>query len=88
MDIASGIVVYICVWWMILFMTLPFGVRLDENGPEISGPGAPADPGLKKKVIVTSLISLVIWVIIYFLIQAEFMDFRGTARAMAEKDYQ
>jgi predicted secreted protein len=88
MAITSFIVIWVCSWWVIFFMTLPFGVELDTSGPEISGPGAPKETGLKKKIIITTLISVVVTGIIYALITANVVDFYGMAETMSEQDYK
>ena len=67
MGIGSGILTYVIIWWMVFFMTLPFGVERPEAHEVEVGhePGAPKKPMLKKKAIITSLISavlLVIWI--------------------------
>jgi predicted secreted protein len=87
MDIASGIVVFLITWWVVLFTVLPWGVTRDDGGPETTGPGAPKDPKLKKKFIVTTLISVVVWVIIYALIEMQIVDLYEIGRQMAEEDY-
>lgn len=88
MVITSFIVIFVCTWWMVFFMALPFGVELDTSGPEVSGPGAPKTTGLKKKIIVTTLISVVVTGIIYALVEANVIDFYGIAEAMSEADYK
>jgi predicted secreted protein len=71
----SGVVVYIMLWWMVFFMTLPFGVRSqaehqDDGGDDIV-PGttesAPIRPRLWLKALVTSLIALVLYGIFYYM---------------------
>lgn len=88
MSVVSFIVVFVCVWWLIFFMALPFGVQLDESGPEVSGPGAPKAPGLKKKALVTTLISIVICGMIVAAVQSNVFSFRDTAKSMSQEDYQ
>lgn len=76
----SGTVVYLIVWWVVIFAVLPFGVR-QPDVPDHSA-GAPRDPNIRKKFIITTLISAVIWVIIYILIDIKFVDFRHMAASM------
>ena len=53
---------------MVLFAVLPWGVRREEN-PEIGhDPGAPAVSHLKRKLVITTLITFVLWGIAVFLI--------------------
>lgn len=80
MSILSVIVVVLCSWWMIFFMVLPFGVRHDD--PEIPGhqSGAPDRPMLKKKILITTLLSIVISGIILYVISSSDLSFRILAR--------
>lgn len=65
MSLVSGSLVFIVVWWVVLFMVLPFGYRKDTN-PEIGlEPGAPQNPQIAKKFLVTTLITMIIWTLIY-----------------------
>lgn len=62
MSIASAIVTYLILWWLVFFMALPFGVeRPDESEVEIGHePGAPKKPMLLKKALITSVISAIL----------------------------
>lgn len=87
MSLVSGIVVYLITWWVVIFCTLPLWIERDERGPEITAHGAPKDPKLKKKFLLTTIISALIWLVVYACIEANIMDFRGIAAQMSEKDY-
>lgn len=55
------IAIYFVVWWVMLFVTLPFGVRSQAEHGEIAhgtDPGAPVAPQLLRKVIWTSVIAV------------------------------
>ncbi len=51
------IVIFVIVWWLVLFIVLPFGVQRDDNAIKGNDPGAPKDPMLKKKIYLTTIIS-------------------------------
>ena len=76
MDIVSSIVVYILLWWWVFLMVLPFG----SAPPEIPGKGhatsAPANPAIPKKIIVTTIISIILFIIIKLVIESEIFAFR------------
>ena len=62
--ISSGLAIYFVIWWVTLFLTLPFGVRSQhENGESVPGtdPGAPVAALMRRKLIWTTLISIVIY---------------------------
>ena len=68
MGITGSIVVFIVIWWMIFFMTLPFGVRgqwEDDAVEEGTEPGAPVTTGLGKKALVTTGITVVLWALVW-----------------------
>ncbi len=76
----SGIVVFVIIWWLVFFMTLPVGVRSpDEAGVEVR-PGhassAPVRPRIGLKAGVTTAISVVLWGIAYWIIEADLISFR------------
>jgi len=63
MNIVAGIVLYLVIWFMCLFVILPLRIKSqDENGEVVPGTpaSAPVDPMLRKKVKwVTVLATLV-----------------------------
>ena len=61
MDIVSGIVVYILLWWWVLFMVLPFGAKAPETIEKGHATSAPERPRLLKKMLITSVIAAVLW---------------------------
>ncbi|MEZ5773776.1 MAG: DUF1467 family protein [Hyphomicrobiaceae bacterium] len=76
MSIAFGIAIYFVIWWTILFAVLPLGVKTqDEAGERVPGtPGsAPVAPGLVKKALITSVISAVLFAVVYVLIAGRYV---------------
>lgn len=65
----TGVVVFVMVWWTMIFCVLPFGLKCDETGK-------PENLNIKKKIIVTSLLSAGLWVIIYLLVDSNLISFR------------
>ena len=76
MSWATGLMVYLVIWWTILFAVLPLGVRRVENPERGQDAGAPERPQLLRKAIITSLVAAVLWVGFYFLHQSDVFDFR------------
>ena len=75
----SGVVVFVIIWWIVLFMVLPFGVRREEN-PEVGHEsGAPRNPMLWRKVFITTAIAAVLWGLAYWAITSEMISFRPPA---------
>ena len=72
MTIPTSIAIYFLIWWLMLFAVLPFGVRSQEEvsreGGEIApgtDPGAPAVPLLWWKLLWTTILSGVVFAILY-----------------------
>lgn len=74
----TGIIVFLLVWWTVIFTVLPWSLRRDETGK-------PDDPKLKQKLFVTTLVSAVLWLAVYFLVEADIISFREMAATMAEE---
>jgi predicted secreted protein len=65
-SISSAFAIYFVLWWVVLFVTLPFGVRSQsEDGVAIPGsePGAPIAPLMLRKLIWTTVLSVVIYAV-------------------------
>ena len=78
MDIVSGIVVYILLWWWVLFMVLPFGAKAPETVTKGHATSAPEKPRLAKKMAITSVIALILWFGADAIISSGLFTFRET----------
>ncbi len=83
MEWFSGIVVFVIIWWVALFAVLPWGIVHDES----EGTGAPKIPNLKKKMLITTGITIVLWIVVYVLIEIEFISFYDSGQAMFKEDF-
>ena len=63
MDIVSGVVVYILLWWWVLFMVLPFGAKAPERVGEGHATSAPAKPRMALKLAITTGLSALLFII-------------------------
>ena len=77
MNWATGLMVYLVIWWTILFAVLPLGVRRVRDPGPGQDTGAPERPQLVRKALITSAVAGVLWVGFYFLHQADVFSFRG-----------
>jgi predicted secreted protein len=67
MTITGAIVLFAVLWFLILYMLLPQGVKSQsETGDVAPGtPGsAPSEPMLKRKLIWTTIITTIAWALI------------------------
>ena len=64
-----GCAIYGIIWFLTLFMVLPFGVvSQHEDGRVVPGSkGAPARPMIYRKLAVTTLLSGVFYALVYLL---------------------
>ena len=76
MNIVSGIVLYILLWWWVLFMVLPFYSKASNKPDYGHDRGAPDKPFLKIKIILTTFISLILWLICFYIISIGLISFR------------
>jgi predicted secreted protein len=67
-TISTAFAIYFVFWWIVLFLTLPFGIRSQHEddggaGQVIPGtdPGAPVAPRMGRKLIWTTLVSAVLF---------------------------
>ena len=72
----SGILVYLVVWWLVIFMVLPWGVKPPDNPGPGHATSAPDQPMLWRKTAITSVITAVVWVIIYLAVENSWVSFR------------
>ena len=86
MSWISGTVVYFLIWWVVLFAVLPIGTNpIPEGDPESGWRGTPQQPQLWRKVLITTLVSAVIWAGVAALIQSDWLSFRTGWLALPER---
>ncbi len=76
MSVFNGIVLYACIWFVVIFTVLPWGVRAPEDPEAGHDVGAPDRPRLLLKAAVTTVISAVIWGIAYYVITSGVITLR------------
>jgi len=77
MKTVTAVAMYIIIWWVVLFAVLPFGANpVAEADPTTGWRGAPQAPHMGRKLLITTLVSAVVWVLVYLLIQSDWISFR------------
>ena len=64
-TISTAFAIYFVLWWIVLFVTLPFGIRSQHEegeGADGTDPGAPVSSQMVRKLIWTTAISAAIFV--------------------------
>ncbi len=87
MTLFSGAVLFAVIWFLTLFVVLPIRLTTQgEAGNVVPGTpeSAPSDPQMKRRLKITTGISLVIWavvaaIILSDLISVDDLDFIGRA---------
>ncbi|MEM8631249.1 MAG: DUF1467 family protein [Pseudomonadota bacterium] len=67
MSIASALVLFAVIWFMVLFVVLPLRLTTQGDAGEIvpgTHAGAPAGPVMWKKVRIVTIASIVLWILI------------------------
>jgi len=69
----TSIAIFLTIWWTVLFCVLPLGVVSHAEAGIDKGdggdPGAPVDPKLKRKFITTTIVSAVVFVILWLVVK-------------------
>ena len=78
MSVVTGIAIYLTIWWTALFAILPLGGKTywhEGIEPPVKGmdSGAPIEPRLKQKFIWTTILTTVIFVLLWLCIHFEWI---------------
>ncbi len=64
MPVTTAVAIFFLIWWVVLFAVLPWGIRSQHEGGDMvigTDPGAPTMPRLARKLLWTTIVSLVIF---------------------------
>ncbi len=67
MGPTSAIVLFFVIWFMVLFVVLPIGLRTQGDDDDVvpgTHPGSPTNFKLKRTIVIVTLISIVLFGII------------------------
>ena len=80
MGITGSIIVYVLIWWIVFFSLLPVGIQSNKETfkEKIEGvdPGAPKNPKIAKKFLITTIITSIIFIVIYYLVKVDLLNLR------------
>jgi predicted secreted protein len=80
MPATTAVAVFFLIWWVVLFIVLPFGVRSQRESGEIipgTDPGAPAIPKLLRKLLWTTLVSVAIFAAFFVVYSENLISLQG-----------
>ncbi len=84
-TISTGFAIYFVLWWVVLFLTLPFGVRSqheDGGGAPGTDPGAPVATGMGRKLIWTTVLSAIVFAVGLLAYHAGFLNIERLSKLM------
>lgn len=79
MALSTAFAIYIIIWWLVLFMVLPFGARSKIDANDVSeghDSGAPARPQMLRKILITTVVSLGLFGVFYFAYTGGYINLR------------
>ena len=80
MGLTGSIIVYVMIWWIIFLSVLPIGIKSSKSEFQgnLSGndPGAPKNPNILKKFLLTTFLTTIIFIGIHFMVKAEYLNLR------------
>lgn len=77
MGWVSGAAVYLIIWWMVIFLVLPWGSQpiAAEDVRKGHAASAPQNPRILLKFAITTVISGVIWLMVNWVINSGLISF-------------
>ena len=77
MSITGSLIVFVLIWWIIFFSLLPIDVdRKHKEMVEGVDKGSPENPKIIKKIIYTTVITLIIFIGIFMLVKYDYFNLR------------
>ena len=81
MGITGSVIVYVMIWWIIFFSVLPVGIKSNKeafrDSIEGADPGAPKNPKIGKKFLITTIITSILFIMIYYVVDLGFFNLRN-----------
>ena len=78
MSITGLAIIYIIIWWIVFFAILPIDVeRKKLIKIEGEDPGSPENPKMIRKFIYCTVITTILFIIIYLLLKFEYLNLRN-----------
>ena len=68
MTIVTALMSFAVIWWLVFFTVLPIGIERDKKPQKGNDPGAPKSLGMRKKLVLTTIIAIVITLILYWIV--------------------
>ena len=77
MSITGSLIIFVLIWWIIFFSLLPIDVdRKHKEMVEGADKGSPENPKIIKKIIYTTIITSIIFIGIFMLVNYDYINLR------------
>jgi len=80
MGITGSLIIFVLIWWIVFFSVLPVGIRSEKKifkeSLEGNDIGAPKNPNIAKKFIITTLITTILYLAIYYVVTNGYFNLR------------
>jgi len=90
MSIATALAAFFLIWWVTLFVVLPWGVHSQHEGGEMApgtDPGAPMNFRLGRKLLWTTAVAIVIYGLCYLVYSRHLVTLTGLMGPFDYKKY-
>lgn len=77
MSLTGAIAIFFIIWWVVLFAVLPWGVRSHHEAgivDPLAEAGSPLKPRLGIKAIITTVIAVIVFAVVYAVIEYRLID--------------
>jgi len=78
MGWTTGIAVSVVIWWVVIFMVLPWGVQTigEKDIAKGHASSAPKRPLLLRKMVATTVVAAILWTAFYLIAESGVISFR------------
>jgi predicted secreted protein len=85
MSLTTALAIYFILWWLTLFAVLPWGVRSQHESGDIApgtDPGAPTLPRIAAKLLWTTIVSAIVFALLYVVYFYRLITFESVDRLL------
>tara|TARA_B100000427_G_scaffold268709_1_gene234776 strand:+ start:695 stop:940 length:246 start_codon:yes stop_codon:yes gene_type:complete len=78
LSLTGSLIIYVLIWWIVFFALLPIDVNREKKQNIVGiDAGAPENPKIIKKFVYSTLITSIIFIIIFLLVKYEYLNIRN-----------
>jgi predicted secreted protein len=84
-TLSTAFAIYFVIWWVTLFVTLPFGIRSQHEeggGPPGTDPGAPVVTQMGRRLLWTTVLSAIIFALALLAYHAGLLNIERLSKLM------